>query len=338
MDAGSNDGVKEGMTACVDDNMGWELFCGKIERVKTTVAAVEAPDRFEAYFEQGLQVRVMELGGEPGHRRTHEGSGGDPTQEAPGARPIRRGAFWTLGFVTTPVLPYVAAFPDFSVESRLSGKGSVWAVGPETKMSRFGARLGRRQPWSQKFDHEIDFVWRSVSPVRKQVDYDLNDPQVYASEVAQFTDYSISWDFLSPTLEEGFSPGWIAGSAAQYVSYSYTSTIVDDTNGSQTGDLASSKARLLGVAARLGARLEYLWSRTRVQAPKSAAQSRQGHFGMSFVALVPLYSKTTWAHGTHNLPKDMPGRDASQSDLEDVVALKRSRLGLESSVYLGWTF
>ena len=155
-DGGTKQGVQEGMTACVDDEMGWELFCGKIERVKTTVAAVEAPDQYEAYFDQGLHVRVMELGGPAGHKRVGEDGlplRGESNEEAPDSGPPNRGPFWSGGLVTTPVLPYSATFPDFSVDARFNGKGTIWQPGPDTRSSRVGFRFGRRQPWSKKWDH-----------------------------------------------------------------------------------------------------------------------------------------------------------------------------------------
>lgn len=332
---GSDAGVKAGMTACVDDAQGWELFCGKVERVRRTVAALEAPDNYEAYFEEGLRVRIVELGDPEGHKRDEAENASD---EAPDSGPVERSSFWTFGIMTTPVLPYTVTLPDFAIEARMSGKGYIWGDGPIVRSSRLGFSVGRRTPWSKSFDHEIGMTWRLVTAPKKQVDYDQTDPQVYVAEQATLTDYSLSWNFLSPALATGFSPGWIAGGAFQYVSFNYKSTIVDDTSGSQSGELATSTARLLGLIARIGARLEYVWDNSTSEKSRAFETPKHRNVGFSLVGLLPLYSQTSWKHSDHNLPSDATQKDSSQSQFAEVAAFKRTSYGFESSLYLSWAF
>lgn len=333
-DGGSNAGVREGMTACVDDAKGWELFCGKVERVKSTVAAVEAPDHFEAYFEVGLPVRVMELGAAKGLKKP-DTDDVDSDKEAPLVGPIKRPSSWITNYVATFVLPYTVAQPDFSVDARISGTGSIWEKGVILDRSLLGMSFGRRMPWARSIDHQVDLTWRYIPPTQKSVDFDPSTPNIYALEKIKLTDLSLNWNFLSVTQETGTAPGWIAGVSGQYVSYNYTSSVIDDDGGGQSGDLATSSARLLGLTARAGARIETTW----MSGLKSTnTKLSHGSAGVAVVGLLPLYAKTTWTHGTHSFPTDVSQKDQSQTQFEDTAGLKRSRFGVESTIYANWIF
>lgn len=333
-DGGTNEGVKENMTACVDDQNGKELYCGKVEHVNPTKSGVYAPAQQEAFLEIGYNVRVVELGDIPGNRprlrSSREGLsiGGSFQNFVPMSQ---RPTTWNSTYTMTPLLPFQYKHADFSIDARMSGEGPIWTEGRPVRRSLVGASITRRSPLSNILDHEFGFTWRYIAPVKKDVDYDPNSASVYARESSKVTDLTLAWTALSAGKKNGIYPGWQAGAGLEYLNLKYTSSVIDENSGGQTSDLASSSANLIGLFFKAGGRVEKAWG-------KSSRNGARGTSGVAVNGILPIYSTTRWTHGDHNLASDTTQRRASQTQLEDATDLKKASLGFESSIYLGWMF
>jgi hypothetical protein len=327
-DGGTRDGVEEGMTACVYSFEGLEQYCGKTIRVNETRSGVYAPDQQEAWLEVGNFVRVKELGDTP---RNQSANLSFSVSKKNALVPSRK-SVWASNYVMTPLLPFKFNHPDFNIDARMSGDGSIWSSGVPVKQSLLGASVSRKAQLTSSFDHEASFTWRYLSPVNKDVDYDPNSGSVYAASSTKASNMSLSWNVITAPKNHGLSALALGGVSLDRLTFDFKSFVEGDPGTLQSSNLARSNATLFGAAVRLGGQLQLPFG--------SNAKTRlmPGILGAGATGVIPVYSKTTWTHGDHNLPDDAVQKDDSKSQLEDSVKLAKASFGVECNLFVGWMF
>ena len=104
IDGGTFQGVAEGMSACIKDDTGEEIFCGPVRRTKSTVAGIDLTDDVAEDVIEGQFVEV---------------AGAQGVIEAPVTRPQG----WRTSIVMTPKMPLQYHHADFDITGRMSGAG-----------------------------------------------------------------------------------------------------------------------------------------------------------------------------------------------------------------------
>jgi hypothetical protein len=331
IDAGSNDGIQEGMTACASRDQE-VIFCGKVARVKSSRAGVYAGPQYEAWIEHGINVYIKEL---PASERNipPEKARFQDLKSKVAFQSEKRPFRWQTGAIITPTLPFQFHHPTFEIENRIKGKDALWVEGESVKQSLIGASFSVKGPLFRDFDQEYSFVWRYIRPIQSSTDFDPNNSQIYSAEQSSAKNYALSWTILSPLQKEkqrAMAFG-IIGLGIDSTQVQYKSFIKNSSNESESTDLFSSKSNLIGLFAKLGLQFEYGFGAKR-------GSSRAGRIQVDIASLIPVYQRTKWTHGDDQLPNDVVQRGDAAKQFEDAAKVKGVTVGMEAGVGAGWKF
>jgi hypothetical protein len=342
INGGVPDGIVEGHIACVFDEYGEKLFCTPVYAVKEKRTGAYAPEEYAAWVKEGLFVKIEELGdiaaNQPKKAFISRSSleGGEDAEEAAELAQLwelrKQDVAWTSSYLVTPMLPYRYSHPQFAIDSRMAGTGSLWDGAVPVSRSLAGVALSRRAPLSIATDHEFVLQWRYIKPVQSDADYDPSSGSVYAQTKSSALDAGIGWNWMSAGRREGFSIGWQTGLSYELMNLNFASSVVDDGDGSQSGDLAQSKASIAGMLTRIGTRIDYKFS------DSGGADSKRGLMSFAVNGVIPMSAKAKWTHGDHLIPSDTTQRDDSKAHFEEAVALKKASFALETALVLGVMF